>query len=100
MTNRYLADLMAFANATLPAVGLKSALVLALFSTWVALVVFAYLNLHTRRVHFRFWALAWLFFSMYLAASIGLEQRPDEMFLMRVGRACVGVSALCMLEGC
>ncbi|HUJ71398.1 MAG TPA: histidine kinase dimerization/phospho-acceptor domain-containing protein, partial [Verrucomicrobiae bacterium] len=99
MTNRLLADLMAFANATFPVVGLKSALVLALFSTWVAVVVFAYLNLHTRQAYFRFWALAWLFFSMYLAALIGLEQQPDAIFLMRVGRACVGVSALCVLWG-
>ena len=99
MSNRLLTDLMMFVNATLLAVGLKSGILLALFSTWVVVLVFACLNLHTRQACFRFWAVAWLFFSMYLAASMGLVQRPDARFLVMFGRACVGVSALCTLWG-
>jgi PAS domain S-box-containing protein len=99
MTNRLLTDLMTFVNATFPVVGLKSALLLALFSSWVVAVVFAYLNLHTRQVCFRFWAVAWLWFSMYVAASIGLERRPDLTIFVILGRACIGVSALFTLWG-
>jgi PAS domain S-box-containing protein len=99
MSNRLLTDLMMFANATLLAVGLKSAILLALFSTWVVVLVFASLNLHTRQACFRFWAVAWLFFSMYLAASMGLVQRPDLAILVILGRACIGISALFTVWG-
>jgi PAS domain S-box-containing protein len=90
---------MMFLNAALPAIGLKAALLLALFSTWVVVVVFAYLNLHTRQTYLRIWVVAWLYFSMYLAALIGLEQRPVATHLVALGRACVGVSALCLFWG-
>ena len=99
MTNRLLTDVMTFVSATFPSVGLKSGLLPALFSTWVAAVVFAYLNLHTRQACFRFWAIAWLWFSMYVAASMGLEQRPDLALFVALGRACVGISALFTLWG-
>jgi len=99
MINRLLADVMTYANGALPVVGVKSAVLLALVSAWIAVVVFAYLNLHTRQTYLRYWCLAWLFFSMHLAALIGLEQQPDMIYLMRVGRACVGVSGLCVLWG-
>lgn len=99
MSNRLLPDVMAFVSAALPSIGLRSALLLALFSTWVVVVALAYLNLYTRQTHLRFWVVAWLFFSLYLAAAIGLEQQPDMTLFARFGRACAGVSGLCMLWG-
>ena len=49
MSNNLLADVIAFVNGAVPADGLKAALVLAIFGTWVVIGVFAYLNLQARK---------------------------------------------------
>src|SRR6266849_2657453 len=99
MIDSLLNGLTAFANVTFVTNGLMTALLLALFSNSVMVIVFAYLNFHTRKSHFRLWAASWLCYSMYLAALIGLEQWPEATLLATLGRACVGISALCMLWG-
>jgi PAS domain S-box-containing protein len=99
MSDSFLTNVAAFANATFPANGLKVALCLSLFSAWVVVLVFACLNLHTRQAHFRLWAVAWLCFSMSLAASMGLESRPDLSLLAIVGSACMCISALYIFWG-
>ena len=70
MNNNLLADVIAFVNGAFPADGLKAALVLAILSTWVVISVFAYLNLQARKSYFRFWAVAWLYYSLYLADRV------------------------------
>jgi PAS domain S-box-containing protein len=99
MIESLLANVIAFVSATFPPDGLRVALALALFSTWLVVTVLADLNLHTRQACYRFWAVAWLYYSMYLAAVLGLDERPDLAILATLGRACVGVSALCMAWG-
>jgi PAS domain S-box-containing protein len=99
MIQSLLANVIAFVSATFPPDGLRVALALALFSTWLVAVVLAYLNLHTREACYRFWAVAWLYYSMYLATVLGLDERPDLAILPTLGRVCVGVSALCMAWG-
>ena len=99
MIESLLANVIAFVSATFPPDGLRVALALAVFSTWLVVVVLAYLNLHTRQACYRFWAVAWLYYSMYLATALGLDERPDLAILATLGRACVGVSALCMVWG-
>jgi PAS domain S-box-containing protein len=89
----------AFAGATFASTGITVAIALALLSTWVVVVVLAYLNQYTHQSYFRFWAVAWLCFSLYLAASIALEQLPGVTLLVTLSCACVGISALCMVWG-
>ncbi|MCG3149595.1 MAG: Adaptive-response sensory-kinase SasA [Verrucomicrobiae bacterium] len=77
----------------------KAALVLALISVWVVIGLFTYLNRYTKKRYFSLWTVAWMFYSVYLAASIGLEETPDTPFLMLARRACIGISALFMFWG-
>jgi PAS domain S-box-containing protein len=77
----------------------RTALMLALFSTLMVVVLFSYLNHHTKQGYFSVWTVAWLFYAIYLAASIGLKESPDQPFLMMTRRACIGVSAWYMFAG-
>ncbi|MCG3150046.1 MAG: Sensor histidine kinase RcsC [Verrucomicrobiae bacterium] len=77
----------------------KAALVLSFFSTWVVIGVFWYLNRLTKKTYFSLWTISWMFFSVWLAASIQLEETPDQPLLMMVRRACIGVCALFMFWG-
>jgi len=77
----------------------EAALVMALFSTLVVVSVFAYLNRYTRKEYFSLWTVAWLFYGLWLAACIGLEESPDQPLLVMARRACIGISALCMFWG-
>lgn len=99
MIQSLLASVIAFVSTTFPPDGLRVALALAVFSTWLVVAVLAYLNFHTRQACYRFWAVGWLYYSMYLATALGLDERPDLAVLATLGRACVGVSALCMAWG-
>ena len=99
MSNNLLTDVIAFVNGAVPADGLKAALVLAIFGTWVVISVFAYLNLQARKSCFRFWAVAWLYYSLYLATAFGLEQWSGSSLLLALRCDCIGISALCLLWG-
>jgi PAS domain S-box-containing protein len=78
---------------------IRSALVLALITVWMVIGLFTYMNYSTRRAHLSLWTVAWMFYSVYLAASIGLEESPRTPFLLMVSRACIGISALFMFWG-
>src|ERR1035437_6097377 len=78
---------------------IKSALVLALITVWMVIVLFTYLNFSTHRQHLSLWTVSWMFYSVYLAASIGLEESPHTELLVMVSRACIGISALFMFWG-
>jgi PAS domain S-box-containing protein len=78
---------------------IRSALVLALITVWMVIGLFTYMNFATRRAHLSLWTVAWMFYSVYLAASIGLEESPHTPLLLMVSRACIGISALFMFWG-
>jgi PAS domain S-box-containing protein len=78
---------------------IRSALVLALITVWMVIGLFVYMNFSTRRAHLSLWTVAWMFYSVYLAASIGLEESPGTPFLLMASRACIGISALFMFWG-
>jgi PAS domain S-box-containing protein len=82
-----------------PAEWVKAALVLALFTTWVVIGLFAYLNHYTKKAYFSLWTVAWMFYAVWLAACIGLEESPYTPFLVMARRACIGISALFMFWG-
>ncbi len=99
MSNNLLADVIAFVNGAFPAGGLKAALALAFLGTWVVIGVFAYLNQHTRQPHLRFWAAAWLYYSLYLAASFAWGESPGSSLVVALRCACIGSSGLCLFWG-
>src|ERR1017187_418589 len=78
---------------------IKSTLVLALITVWMVIGLFTYMNYSRRRPHLSLWTVAWMFYSVYLAASIGLEESPHTPFLVLTSRACIGISALFMFWG-
>ena len=78
---------------------IKSALVLALITVWMVIGLFTYMNYAVRRPHLSLWTVGWMFYSVYLAASIGLEESPHTALLVMVSRACIGISALFMFWG-
>ena len=78
---------------------IKSALVLALITVWMVIGLFTYMNYSARRLHLSLWTVSWMFYSVYLAASIGLQETPHTPLLMMVSRACIGISALFMFWG-
>ncbi len=77
----------------------RAALVLALMSVWVVIALFHYLDRHSRKTYFRLWTVAWMFYSVYLAASIGLQESPSVPWLIMARRACIGISGLFMFWG-
>lgn len=98
--NRPLAQNLLEQSALLfPPEWIKSALVLALITVWMVIVLFTYLNFSTRRQHLSLWTVSWMFYSVYLAASIGLQDAPGTPFLLMASRACIGISALFMFWG-
>src|SRR3989442_13029148 len=99
MTNAWMSNLLEKSVLLFPSEWIKSALVLALISVWMVIALFAYLNHATRKPYFSLWTVAWMFYSVYLAASIGLEESPDTPFLVMARRACIGISALFMFWG-
>jgi len=82
-----------------PAEWIKAALVVALLGVWVVIVLFAYLNHFTRKPYFSLWTVAWMFYSVHLAASIGLLDQPNTELLVLTRCACIGISALFMFWG-
>ena len=60
------------------------ALVLALISVWMVIGLFTYMNYSARRLHLSLWTVSWMFYSVYLAASIGLEESPRTPLLVMV----------------
>lgn len=77
----------------------KAALVLALISAWVLISLFYYLNRHTRKQYFSLWTVAWMLYSVYLAAAIGLQEHPGVPWLVMARRTCIGMAALFMFWG-
>src|SRR2546426_1085130 len=77
----------------------RAGLVLALVSTCVVIVVFAYLSRHTKKSHFNLWAVAWMFHAVWLAASTQWKESPEQPLLIMASRAWIGVSAMFMLWG-
>jgi len=94
-----LRGLLADSIVSFPPEWCKAALVLALLSTWVVVALFVYLNRATRRPYFQLWIVAWLFYSVYLVAGIGLQESPMVPFLEMAQRTSLGISAVFMFWG-
>jgi PAS domain S-box-containing protein len=84
---------------TFPVEWTNAVLVLALMSICMVLALFAYLNYRTKKPYFNLWIVSWIFYAVYLAAAIGLQESPNLPILVMVRRSCIGVSALFMFWG-
>ena len=84
---------------TFPMEWTNAVLILTLMSICMVLALFAYLNYRTKRPYFNLWIVAWIFYAVYLAAAIGLQESPNVPFLVMVRRSCIGLSALFMFWG-
>ncbi len=93
---RQLFDLL---NLYFPPEWLKAALVLSIISTWVLVALFAYLNQYTQRRYFSLWTTAWLFYALWLTASINLLDSPESKLGMMLTQACIGICALFLFCG-
>src|ERR1051326_7820195 len=78
---------------------LKAALVLSIISTWVLVALFAYLNQYTQRRYFSLWTIAWLFYALWLTASINLLDSPESQLGQMLTQSCIGICALFLLWG-
>jgi PAS domain S-box-containing protein len=99
MNNSLTRNLLEQSALYFPPEWIKAALVLALITVWMVIVLFAYLNYSMRRSHLSLWIVSWMLYSVYLAASIGLQDAPGTPFLLMASRACIGISALFMFWG-
>lgn len=97
--NDFATRISEFTVLLFPREWVNAALMFALMSTWAVIALFIYMNRTSRKPHFSLWTVAWMFYAVYLAASIGLEQSPDSSFLVMVQRASIGVGALFMFWG-
>jgi PAS domain S-box-containing protein len=82
-----------------PVEWVKGALVLALVSSWAVIALFAYLNRRTRKPYLSLWTAAWMFYSVYLAASLSLHESGEVPLLALTRRTCIGISALFLFWG-
>ena len=74
-------------------------MVLSFLGAGVVIGVFAYLNRYTRKPYFHLWTAAWVFFALWLVASIQLQAQPGDTFIQLIQQACIGCSAMCMFWG-
>jgi PAS domain S-box-containing protein len=99
MSDNLVTDVIALVNEAFPADGLKVGLVLALFSAWAVIGLFIYLNLHAQKSSFRFWVVALLYYSLYLATSFWLWEWLDSPLVVALRCASIGTSAFCLFWG-
>ncbi len=85
--------------ASFPPEWVKGALVLGLISSWVVIALFVYLNRRSPKPHLTLWTVAWMFYSVYLAASLSLPENANLDVLSFVRRTCIGISALFLFWG-
>jgi len=99
MTRQVLNYLNESMASAFPPEWVKSALLLALMSTCAVIVLFVYLNRNTKKLYFSYWTVSWMFYAVYLAASIGLQDSRETAFLIMVQRASIGIGAAFMFWG-
>lgn len=77
----------------------KATLFLALVFTSVSIGLFLYLGRLTRKANVKLWSVAWMFYAVYLATSIGLLESPNSTLLLGAQLTCVGTCALFLFWG-
>ncbi len=95
----HLATVLDSLSLVFPPDWVRAALVLALLGTLVVVGLFSYLNHHTRKEYFRLWTIAWVYYAVFLLASIGFSRQPENPILVMLRLATLGIGALYMFFG-
>jgi CheY-like chemotaxis protein len=77
---------------------LKATLMISLLTVWVLVGLFYYLNRYTRRDYFAIWTAGWLFYALWLTASL-LGRAPLDSATFMLKQCCVSLSAVLMMWG-
>jgi CheY-like chemotaxis protein len=78
---------------------LKATLMISLLTVWVLVGLFHYLNRYTKRDYFAIWTAGWLFYALWLTASLNLGNAPLGSGIFLAKQCCVSLSAAFMLWG-
>jgi signal transduction histidine kinase len=78
---------------------LRAALMVSLLSVWVLVGLFFYLNRYVRRDYFTIWSGAWLFYALWLAMSVRLEDPGVGSITFTVKQCFLSISAVLLLWG-
>src|SRR5277367_259046 len=78
---------------------LKATLMISLLTVWVLVGLFYYLNRYTRRDYFAIWTAGWLFYALWLTASLNFGNAPLNSATFMLKQCCVSLSAVFMLWG-
>jgi CheY-like chemotaxis protein len=78
---------------------LKATLMISLLTVWVLVGLFYYLNRYTRRDYFAIWTAGWVFYALWLTASVNFGNAPLDSATFMLKQCCVSLSAAFMLWG-
>src|SRR5580704_15596605 len=78
---------------------LKATLMISLLTVWVLVGLFYYLNRYTKRDYFAIWTAGWLFYALWLTASLNMGSAPLGSVVFVIKQCCVSLSAVFMLWG-
>lgn len=78
---------------------LKATLLISLLTVWVLVGLFYYLNRYTQREYFAIWTAGWLFYALWLTASLTMGDVPLSSLAFTLMQSCVSLSAVFMLWG-
>ena len=78
---------------------LRATLLISLLTVWVLVGLFYYLNRYTKRDYFAIWTAGWLFYALWLTASLSLGSAPLGSVVFILKQCCVSLSAVFLLWG-
>lgn len=78
---------------------LRAVLIVSLLSVWVLVGLFFYLNRYTKRHYFTVWAVAWLFYAVWLTLNISVPTSTAPPYWAMLKQWCVGISGVFLLWG-
>ncbi len=86
-------------TSILPPQSLHAAHAVSLFSVWMLVALFYYLNRYTKRDYFTIWTAAWLFYALWLTMGLqGQGADPSSPFFP-LKQSCLAISAVFLLWG-
>ena len=86
-------------SLAIPQEYLRAGLLVSLLSVWVLVILFFYLNHHTKRRYFAIWNAAWLFYAVWLSLGLNFSNADAIPLLAMLRQWCLNCSAVFLLWG-
>jgi PAS domain S-box-containing protein len=86
-------------SLAIPQEYLRTGLLVSLLSVWVLVILFFYLNHHTKRRYFAIWNAAWLFYAVWLSLGLNFYNADSIPLLAMLRQWCLNCSAVFLLWG-